>query len=130
FSRIARRLSTTTPIISVVSGQTGQQVPPGHTVRTTREPHRVLAQMLDQAGVIRTRTMHEMLDLAQLFVSQPLPRGSRMAVLSNSGALTSTVAGGARSHGLRPTISGPGLHALAGAQEYAAELARLRLDDS
>ncbi len=130
FSRIARRLSAHAPLITVVSGQTGQQVPPGHTVRTTREPQRVLVQMLDQAGVIRTRSTQEMLDLAQLFVSQPLPRGPRTAVLSNSGALTSTIAGTARSFGLRPKLSGPGLPALAGAEDYARELARLREDDS
>ena len=130
FSRIARRLSTRTPLITLLGGQTGQQVPPGHTVRTTREPQRVLVQMLDQAGAIRARTTQEMLDLAQLFVSQPLPRGPRTAVLSNSAALTSMVAGLARGHGLRPKLSGPGLPATAGAPDYAAELARLRADDS
>ncbi|WP_324650925.1 GNAT family N-acetyltransferase [Georgenia sp. H159] len=130
FSRIARRLSATTPLITVASGRTGQQVPPGHTVRTTREPQRVFGQMLDQAGVIRARTTQEMLDLAQLLAAQPLPRGPRTAVLSNSGALTSTIAGTARSHGLRPKVSGAGLHALAGAEDYARELARLREDDT
>ncbi|TNC19507.1 GNAT family N-acetyltransferase [Georgenia sp. 311] len=130
FSRIARRLGATTPLITLLSGQTGQQVPPGHRVRTTREPQRVLAEMLDQAGVIRARTAAEMLDLAQLFVSQPLPRGPRTAVLSNSGALTSTIAGVARSHGLRPRPAGEGLTALATAQDYARELARLQEDDS
>lgn len=130
FSRIARRLSARTPLIALLSGQTGQQVPPGHRVRTTREPQRVLVEMLDQAGAIRARTAGEMLDLAQLFVSQPLPRGPRTAVLSNSGALTSTIAGVVRSHGLRPKLSGEGLAPLAGAEEYARELARLREDDS
>lgn len=130
FSRIARRLSTRTPLITLLGSQTGQQVPPGHTVRTTREPQRVLVQMLDQAGAIRARTPQEMLDLAQLFVAQPLPRGPRTAVLSNSAALTSMIRGLARGHGLRPKISGPGLPALATAQDYAAELARLRTDDS
>ncbi|PYG02032.1 Acyl-CoA synthetase (NDP forming) [Georgenia satyanarayanai] len=129
FSRIARRLGATVPLITVLSGQTGQQVPPGHAVRTTREPQRVLAQMLDQAGVLRTRSTQEMLDLAQLLVSQPLPRGPRTAVLSNSGALTSAIAGAARGHGLQPVHAGA-LHALATGEDYARELARLRADDS
>ncbi|WP_413449858.1 GNAT family N-acetyltransferase [Georgenia phoenicis] len=130
FSRIARRLGATVPLITVLSGQTGQQVPPGHAVRTTREPQRVLAQMLDQAGVIRSRTTQEMLDLAQLLVSQPLPRGPRTAVLSNSGALTTAIAGAARTHGLQPVPAGGGLPALATGEDYARELARLRADDS
>jgi len=129
FSRIARRLGATVPLITVLSGQTGQQVPPGHAVRTTREPQRVLAQMLDQAGVVRSRTTQEMLDLAQLLVSQPLPRGPRTAVLGNSGALTTAIAGAARGHGLQPVPSGA-LPALATGEDYARELARLREDDS
>src|SRR5690625_4184458 len=130
FSRIARRLSATAPLITMLSGQTGQQVPPGHTVRTTREPQRVLVQMLDQAGVIRPRTAQELLDRAQLFVSQPLPRGPRTAVVTNSGSLTSMIAGAARSHGLRPKVFASGLHAFAGGEDYARELARLAEDDS
>lgn len=124
FSRIARRLSTRTPLVTVVSGQTGQQVPPGHTVRTSREPHRVLAQMLDQAGVIRARGTHEMLDLVQLFLTQPLPQGARVAVVGNSPALTSTVEGAARSHGLEPA-SVAAVHPLATAEDYATRLAEL-----
>ncbi|WP_152190516.1 bifunctional acetate--CoA ligase family protein/GNAT family N-acetyltransferase [Georgenia satyanarayanai] len=129
FSRIARRLGATVPLVTVLSGQTGQQVPPGHAVRTTREPQRVLAQMLDQAGVVRTRTTQEMLDLAQLLVSQPLPRGPRTAVLANSGALTTAIAGAARGHGLHPVPCGA-LPTLATGEDYARELARLREDDS
>src|SRR5690625_2129194 len=129
FSRIARRLSARTPLVTVVSGQTGQQVPPGHTVRTSREPHRVLAQMLDQAGVIRARGTHEMLDLVQLFLTQPLPTGARVAVLGNSPALTSTVEGAARSHGLEPTAGGA-VHPLATAEDYAARLAELAARDA
>ncbi|MEE6295506.1 bifunctional acetate--CoA ligase family protein/GNAT family N-acetyltransferase [Georgenia wangjunii] len=122
FSRIARRLSASKPVIAVVSGQTGQVVPPGHTVRTTREPQRALAQMLEQAGVIRVRGVHEMLDLAQLFSAQPLPAGPRLGVLSNSGALTSLVVGAGRAHGLRAADLSIGLPPLAGADAYAQAL--------
>ncbi|MFC4555891.1 GNAT family N-acetyltransferase [Georgenia faecalis] len=122
FSRIARRLSATRPVIAVVSGQTGQVVPPGHAVRTTREPQRVLAQLLDQAGVLRARGVPELLDLAQLFATQPLPAGGRVGVLANSGPLTSLVGGAARAHGLDVVDVHPALAPLAGAGEYAAAL--------
>jgi acyl-CoA synthetase (NDP forming) len=38
-----------------------------------------------QAGVIRTDTLDEMLDVAELLVHQPMPRGRRVAILTNAG---------------------------------------------
>jgi acetate---CoA ligase (ADP-forming) len=38
-----------------------------------------------QSGVIRTETLGELLDVASLLASQPVPRGNRVAVLTNSG---------------------------------------------
>src|SRR6185312_16717941 len=40
-----------------------------------------------QAGVLRARTLEELLDAAALLASQPLPRGNRVAVLTNAGGL-------------------------------------------
>src|SRR6185437_1341931 len=40
-----------------------------------------------QAGVLRARTLEELLDAAALFASQPLPAGNRVAVLTNAGGL-------------------------------------------
>ena len=40
-----------------------------------------------QAGVLRARTLEELLDAAVFFSSQPLPRGNRVAVLTNAGGL-------------------------------------------
>ena len=40
-----------------------------------------------QAGVLRARTLEELLDAAVLFSTQPLPRGNRVAVLTNAGGL-------------------------------------------
>ena len=40
-----------------------------------------------QAGVIRADTLEELLDVAVLLASQPLPRGRRVAVLTNAGGL-------------------------------------------
>ena len=38
-----------------------------------------------QAGVIRADTFEEMFDVASLFVHQPLPKGKRVAILTNAG---------------------------------------------
>ena len=40
-----------------------------------------------QAGVLRLRTLEELLDAAVLLSTQPLPRGDRVAVLTNAGGL-------------------------------------------
>jgi acyl-CoA synthetase (NDP forming) len=41
--------------------------------------------LFDQAGVVRTDTLAEMLDVAALLVAQPVPRGDRVAIVTNSG---------------------------------------------
>ena len=43
--------------------------------------------MLRQAGVIRVENVHQMFDVAQLVVHQPLPHGNRVAIVGNSDAL-------------------------------------------
>jgi acyl-CoA synthetase (NDP forming)/GNAT superfamily N-acetyltransferase len=125
FTRVARRLSARIPVVAVVSGQTGQVVPPGHRVRTSREPRRVLEELLRQAAVIRAASTREALDVATVLEAQPLPRGDRLAVLTNSGSLASLVAEVARAAGL--TVAGEPrfLPAAAGAPAFAGALADL-----
>lgn len=125
FSRIARRLSASTPLVAVVSGQTGQATPPGHAVRTSREPQRVLTEMLRQAGVVRARTVREMLDVATLMLTQPLPAGPRTAVVSSSAALAGLVSDVLRAEGLEVAGEPVTLPPLAGAAQYEEALARL-----
>src|SRR4029079_11295555 len=40
-----------------------------------------------EAGVLRARTLEELVDAAALLSSQPLPQGPRVAVLTNAGGL-------------------------------------------
>ncbi|HET8795442.1 MAG TPA: GNAT family N-acetyltransferase [Arthrobacter sp.] len=100
FSRIARRLSRRKPVIVAKSDVMGLQLPPGHLVRTTQAPHGALDAMLRQAGVIRVTTSEELSDIAQIVVSQPLPAGPSIAVVSNSLALGKVTVDGAESHDL------------------------------
>ncbi|MPV38981.1 GNAT family N-acetyltransferase [Georgenia subflava] len=129
FSRIARRLSATKPLVAVVSGQTGQATPPGHAVRTSTQPQRVLTEMLRQAGVVRARTAREMLDIAALLLAQPLPAGPRTAVVSSSASLAALVTDVAAAEGLavagRPVVLEP----LSGGAAYAAALTELAARD-
>ncbi len=87
FSRIARRLSEEKPVIVVKSASSAYGVPPGHRVRSTRVSSDAFGSMLQQAGVIRVGNVHQLLDVGQLVVHQPIPRGNAVAVVGNSDAL-------------------------------------------
>ncbi len=100
FSRIARRLARTKPVIVAKSDVTGLQLPPGHAVRTTEAPPGALDSMLRQSGVMRVETTEQLMDIAQIVASQPLPQGTGVAVFSNSSALGKVVADGVASQGM------------------------------
>jgi acyl-CoA synthetase (NDP forming)/RimJ/RimL family protein N-acetyltransferase len=100
FSRIARRLSGKKPVIVVKSGASGYGVPPGHVVRSSHAPREALDSLLRQAGVVRVDTMHELFDVAQLVLHQPLPAGPRIGIVGNSQAMAVLVADAAIGNGL------------------------------
>ncbi|MHA7133174.1 bifunctional acetate--CoA ligase family protein/GNAT family N-acetyltransferase [Oerskovia turbata] len=100
FSRIARRLASVKPVVVVTAGRSGQVVPPGHAVRSTRAPRRTLDEMLRQSGVIHAENTHHLVDIAQLLANQPLPTGRRIGILASSAALTALVAEAVVSAGL------------------------------
>jgi acyl-CoA synthetase (NDP forming)/RimJ/RimL family protein N-acetyltransferase len=100
FSRIARRVSRTKPIVAVKSGRSTQGVPVGHTVKRTSAPQSAVDAMFRQAGVIQVDTLDEMFDVAQLLAHQPLPRGNRVSIVGNSDAVALIVADAAAAAGL------------------------------
>lgn len=105
FSRIARRVSRSKPVIAVRSGRTTQGVPMGHAVRSIEAPQAAVDAMFRQAGVIQVDTLDEMFDVAQLLAHQPLPLGSHVAVVGNSDALGLLAADAAAASGLTVTRS-------------------------
>jgi acetyl coenzyme A synthetase (ADP forming)-like protein len=86
FTEIARRVSRKKPIVVVKSGRTaaGARAATSHTGSLAGMDVAVDA-LLEQAGVLRTDTMEELFDLAVLLASQPVPRGNRVAILTNAG---------------------------------------------
>jgi acyl-CoA synthetase (NDP forming)/RimJ/RimL family protein N-acetyltransferase len=101
FSRIARRVSRTKPIVAVKSGRSTQGVPVGHAVKRSSAPQSAVDAMFRQAGVIQVDTLDEMFDVAQLLAHQPLPRGNRISVVGNSDAVALIVADAAAAAGLQ-----------------------------
>lgn len=117
FSRIARRVSESKPIVAVKSGRSTQGVPVGHAVRPSTAPLQAVDAMFRQAGVIQVDTLDEMFDVAQILAHQPLPRGNRIAVVGNSDAVALIVTDAAKSQGLQvaPPIT---LSSAAGAEQF------------
>jgi len=122
FSRIARALALRKPVIVVKSGISTYGVPPGHRVRASRVPPAAFDAMLRQAGVIRVENVHQLFDVAQLLVHQPLPRGDRVAIVGNSDALGALTAAACVSWGLEVTRGPVSLPAEAKVAEFATAL--------
>ena len=115
FSRIARRLSRRKPIVAVKSGRTsaGERAVAGHTAALSATDVATDA-LFAQTGVIRTDTLEEMLDVATLLTSQPLPSGDRVAILTNAGGPAILAADACESNGLMvPPLSDATREALA-----------------
>jgi acyl-CoA synthetase (NDP forming) len=86
FMEQARRIGRRKPIIAVKSGRTeaGARAASSHTGSLAGRDVAVDA-LLSQAGVIRTDTIEELFDAAMLLANQPVPRGDRVAILTNAG---------------------------------------------
>ncbi|NUL48072.1 GNAT family N-acetyltransferase [Cellulosimicrobium funkei] len=100
FSRIARRLSRSKPVVVARSDVMGRRLPPGHETRTTQAPVGAVDSMLEQTGVIQVQNHDDLMDLMQLVSCQPLPAGPRVGVVGNSLALNRVVMDAAERHGL------------------------------
>ncbi|HEY4616025.1 MAG TPA: GNAT family N-acetyltransferase [Citricoccus sp.] len=113
FSRIARRLSRSKPVVVARSDVMGRRLPPGHETRTTQAPAGAVDSMLDQTGVIQVDNHDDLMDLLQAMACQPLPAGGRVGVVGNSLALNRVVTDAAERHGLTvtSTLDVPGLDA-------------------
>ncbi|MFI5003677.1 MAG: acetate--CoA ligase family protein, partial [Solirubrobacterales bacterium] len=87
FARIARRVSATKPIVVVKSGRSaaGARATSSHTGALVSASDVTVDALFRQAGVIRTDTMHELFDVASLLCAQPVPRGGRVAIVTNAG---------------------------------------------
>ncbi|HTP18236.1 MAG TPA: GNAT family N-acetyltransferase [Solirubrobacteraceae bacterium] len=87
FARVARRVSATKPIVAVKSGRSaaGARATSSHTGAMLSASDVTVDALFDQAGVIRTDTMHELFDAAALLSAQPVPRGDRVVIVTNGG---------------------------------------------
>jgi acyl-CoA synthetase (NDP forming) len=102
FARVARRVSRSKPILAVKGGRTqaGSRATSSHTGALLSASDITVDALFQQAGVIRTDTLAELFDAALLLVSQPLPAGNRVAILTNAGGPAILCADACEANGL------------------------------
>jgi acetyl coenzyme A synthetase (ADP forming)-like protein len=102
FSRLARQVARTKPIVAVKAGRSnaGRRAAASHTGALASSDAAVSA-LFQQSGVIRTDTLEEMFDVAAVLAHQPIPRGPRVAILTNAGGAGILAADAAESRGLQ-----------------------------
>lgn len=87
FARLAPRVCRKKPILVVKSGQ--------------QSDHPLQADaFFSQIGVIRTDTLEQMFDAANLLSNQPLPAGNKLAIISNSRGMAEICAQACSASGL------------------------------
>jgi acetate---CoA ligase (ADP-forming) len=88
FARVARRVARRKPILALKAGSTsaGARAAGSHTAALASSDTAVAA-LFHEAGILRARSLEELLDAAALLSSQPLPAGRRVAVITNAGGL-------------------------------------------
>ena len=120
FSRIARRIGRTKPIVAVKSGRTlgGARAASSHTGALASVEGAVSA-LFRQSGVIRTDTLAELFEVTSLLANQPLPKGRRVAVLTNAGGPAILAIDALESEGLEVPVFSAGLQ-----ERLAAGLAK------
>jgi acetate---CoA ligase (ADP-forming) len=110
FAALARRITREAgkPILAVKSGRTrqGAAAAASHT-GALAGGDTAASSLFSTSGVIRCNTVQELFELGLAFTSQPLPRGRRVAVLTNAGgpgimATDALVADGFEMADLRP----------------------------
>jgi acetyl coenzyme A synthetase (ADP forming)-like protein len=107
FSEIARRVTRTKPIVAVKAGRSGAgaRAASSHT-GALASTDAVVDALFRQSGIIRTDTLEELFDVASLVSHQPIPRGRRVAILTNAGGPGILAADACDAHGLElPALS-------------------------
>ena len=125
FSRVARRVSRSKPVLAVKSGRTpaGARATSSHTGALLAASDVTVDALFAQCGVIRADTLGELFDVASLLATQPAPAGRRVGIITNAGGLGIMCADACGSAGLVvPQLSDATRRALADFLPAAASL--------
>ncbi len=107
FSRIARHVGRSKPIVALKSGRTqaGTRAASSHTAALASSDQAVDA-LFRQTGVVRVETIEELFDVGEILAHQPVPAGRRATIVGNAGGPGVLAADACISHGLEvPELS-------------------------
>jgi acetyltransferase len=87
FTKIARSVTRRMPVIAVKAGRTaaGAAAAASHTGALAGGRDYAVDALLQQCGVLRADTIEDLFNMALAFNSQPLPKGRRVALLTDAG---------------------------------------------
>jgi acyl-CoA synthetase (NDP forming)/GNAT superfamily N-acetyltransferase len=101
FAGTARRVAQRIPVLTVI----GARSPAGHRAAShtavAATPLATQEALFEQAGIIATTSLGELIDTAALLACQPLPGGNRVAIISNTGGAGALAADACGDHGLQ-----------------------------
>jgi len=101
FAGTARRVAQRMPVLTVI----GARSPAGHRAAShtavAATPLATQEALFEQAGIVATTSLGELIDTAALLACQPLPGGNRVAIISNTGGAAALAADACGDHGLQ-----------------------------
>lgn len=102
FIQLAKEVSRKKPVVIVKSGRTtsGARAATSHT-GALAGMDRAFDALFKQSGVIRAGTIDEMFDIAMGLANLPLPKGNRVAIITNAGGPGIMAADACESAGLQ-----------------------------
>jgi acyl-CoA synthetase (NDP forming)/GNAT superfamily N-acetyltransferase len=128
FARLARTVGRTKPVVAVKSGR-HVGMTPGLVGTSVAVPEESVAALFASAGVIRVDTVAQLLDVGSLLAHQPLPEGSRVAIVGNSTAMGQLVADAVLEEGLELAHEAPVDIGVTGSPEAFRAALQASVDD-
>lgn len=103
--RVAREVSKRKPIVILKVGRSnaGARAAASHT-GSLAAADAVVDAAFRQAGIVRVTNVDEMFDVAMSFANMPLPKGNRVAIVSEGGGDNSVAADNAEHFGLEVPV--------------------------
>ena len=105
--KVVRETSKVKPVIAlkVGSSSAGARAAASHTGSLAGDDV-IVDAAFRQAGIVRVSNVDELFDMAHVFVNCPMPKGNRIAILSEGGGDNSIAADNAEKHGIEvPVLS-------------------------
>lgn len=108
FARIAPYIARNKPIVAIKAGRSsaGKRAASSHSAALASSEAAVDA-LFEQAGVIRVDTLEELMDVAMLLSSQPIPAGPRVGIITNGGGPGILLADACEARGLTLPVLSP-----------------------